>query len=182
MRCLWSVIAAAVVACTTSASAQEQTVSRVASGAPNTDIRVGVYVNVRPDCTSGPLPSIQLTSPPENGKVTVKKARVTATNYKQCLALEVPAFVAFYRSRADFAGVDVLTLEVKFPNGKTQVQRISVTVGSGAPGEVFEQIGCGRARCTWSEDGVDRLPGHTRAPPIGRSKQHIRLFREAANP
>jgi hypothetical protein len=134
MRCLWSVIAAAVVACTTSASAQEQTVSRVASGAPNTDIRVGVYVNVRPDCTSGPLPSIQLTSPPENGKVTVKKARVTATNYKQCLALEVPAFIAFYRSRADFAGVDVLTLEVKFPDGKTQVQRISVTVGSGAPG------------------------------------------------
>jgi hypothetical protein len=134
MRSLWSVIAAAVVACTTSASAQEQTVSRVASGAPNTDIRVGVYVNVRPDCTSGPLPSIQLTSPPENGKVTVKKARVTATNYKQCLALEVPAFIAFYRSRADFVGVDVLTLEVKFPDGKTQVQRISVTVGSGAPG------------------------------------------------
>ena len=130
MRCLWSVIAAAVVACATSASAQEQSVSRVASGAPNTDIRVGVYVNVRPDCTSGPLPS----TPPENGKVTVKKAKVTATNYKQCLALEVPGFVAFYRYRADFVGVDVLTLEVKFPNGKTQVQRISVTVGSGAPG------------------------------------------------
>jgi hypothetical protein len=127
MRCLWSVIAAVVVAFTTSASAQEQSVSRVASGQPNTDIRVGVYVNVR-------LPSIQLTSPPENGKVTVKKARVTATNDKQCLALEVPAFVAFYRSRADFVGVDVLTLEVKFSNGKTQVQRISVTVGSGAPG------------------------------------------------
>ncbi len=89
MRCLWSVIAAVVVACTTSASAQVQSVSRVASGEPDTDIRVGVYVNVRPDCTSGPLPSIQLTSPPENGKVTVKKARVTATNYKQCLALEV---------------------------------------------------------------------------------------------
>ena len=104
MRCLWSVIAAVVVAFTTSASAQEQSVSRVASGQPNTDIRVGVYVNVRPDCTSGPLPSIQLTSPPENGKVTVKKAMVTATNHKQCLALEVPAFVAFYRSRADFVG------------------------------------------------------------------------------
>jgi hypothetical protein len=134
MRCLWSVIAAVVVAFTTSASAQEQSVSRVASGQPNTDIRVGVYFTVRPDCTSGPLPSIQLTSPPENGKVTVKKAMVTATNNKQCLALEVPAFIAFYRSRADFVGVDVLTLEVKFPNGKTQVQRISVTVGNGAPG------------------------------------------------
>jgi hypothetical protein len=135
MRCLWSVIAAAaVVVYITSASAQVQGVSRTASGAPNTDIRVGVYVNVRPDCTSGPLPSIQLTSPPENGKVTVKKATVSATNHKQCLALQVPAFVAFYRSRADFVGVDVLTLEVKFPDGKTQVQRISVTVGTGSPG------------------------------------------------
>jgi hypothetical protein len=89
---------------------------------------------VRPDCTSGPLPSIQLTSPPENGKVTVKKAKVSATNYKQCLALEVPAFVALYRSRADFVGVDALTLEVKFPGGKTEVQRINITVGSGSPG------------------------------------------------
>ena len=99
---LWSVISAVVVvACITSAPAQAQSVNRTASGQPNTDIRVGVYVNVRPDCTSGPLPSIQLTSPPENGKVTVKQAQVTATNYKQCLALQVPGFVAFYRSRTD---------------------------------------------------------------------------------
>jgi hypothetical protein len=134
MHCLWSVVAVVVLGCITPASAQVQNVNRTASGQPDTDIRVGVYVNVRPDCTSGPLPSIQLTSPPENGKVTVKKAKVTATNYKQCLALEVPAFVAFYRSRADFVGVDVLTLEVKFPGGKTQVQRISISVGSGSPG------------------------------------------------
>ena len=83
MRCLWSAVPALVVACISSASAQVQSVNRTASGAPDTDIRVGVYVNVRPDCTTGPLPSIQLTSPPENGKVTVKKAQVTATNYKQ---------------------------------------------------------------------------------------------------
>ena len=75
MRCLCSVISAVVVvACITSAPAQVQSVNRTASGQPNTDIRVGVYLIVRPDCTSGPLPSIQLTSPPENGKVTVKKA------------------------------------------------------------------------------------------------------------
>jgi hypothetical protein len=132
MRRLWSVVAA--VACITSASAQAQSINRAVSGQPGADIRVGVYANIRPDCTSGPLPSIQLTTPPENGKVTVKKATVTATNYKQCLALEVPAFIAFYRSRADFVGVDVLTLEVKFPGGKTEVQRISITIGSGSPG------------------------------------------------
>jgi hypothetical protein len=134
MRRLWSVVTAVVVACITSASAQTQSVNRTVSGQPNTDIRVGVYVSIRPDCTSGPLPSIQLTLPPENGKITVKKAKVTATNFKQCLALEVPAFVASYRSRADFVGVDVLTLEVRFPGGKTEVQRISITVGSGSPG------------------------------------------------
>jgi hypothetical protein len=133
MRSL-SVVGALIVGCTTIASAQVENANRTASGQPDTDIRVGVYVNVRPDCTSGPLPSIRLTSAPENGKVTVKKAKVTATNYKQCLALEVPAFIALYRSRADFVGVDVLTLEVKFPDGKTVVQRISITVGSGSPG------------------------------------------------
>jgi hypothetical protein len=69
-----------------------------------------------------------------NAAAPVKKAKVSATNYKQCLALQVPGFVAFYRSRADFVGVDVLTLEVRSPDGTTQVQRISVTVGTGSPG------------------------------------------------
>jgi hypothetical protein len=95
---------------------------------------VGVYVNVKPDCTSGPLPSIQLISAPENGKVTVKQGKLTGTKYRQCLAIEVPGFIAFYRSRPDFMGVDVLTLEVKFPGGRTELQRISITVGTGSPG------------------------------------------------
>jgi hypothetical protein len=127
-------IAAFLIAGVAPALAQSQTVDRTANGSPGTDIRVGVYVNVKPDCTSGPLPSIQLISAPENGKVTVKQGKVTATNYKQCLAIEVPGFIAFYRSRPDFMGVDVLTLEVKFPGGRTELQRISITVGTGSPG------------------------------------------------
>jgi len=123
-----------ILACSAPVSAQVEAVNRTATGQPGAEIRVGVYVNVRPDCTSGPLPSIRLISAPENGNITVKQGKVTATNYKQCLALEVPGFIAFYRSRPDFAGVDVLTLEVKFPGGKTEVQRISVTVGTGSPG------------------------------------------------
>lgn len=142
----YRLIARTIAVCTLSfiivgsiaAAAQVQTVSRTVKGQPNTDIRVGVYVNVKPDCTSGTLPSIQLTAPPENGKVTVKQGNVTATNYRQCLAIQVPAFVATYRSRPDFAGVDVFTLEVKFPGGRTEVQRISVTVGgSESPGRAI---------------------------------------------
>ena len=58
-----------------------------------------LHANVQPDCTSGPLPSIRLSAPPTNGKVTVKSAKIKATNYKQCLALEVPGFIAFIHRR-----------------------------------------------------------------------------------
>jgi len=140
MKNLWPPAAVLVFALGTAVSvqdvsAQDATVDRTANGQPGKDIQVGVFLNVRPDCTSGPLPGIKLTARPEHGAVTVKKGSVTATNYKQCLALEVPAFVAYYRSKPDFSGVDVMTLEVKYPEGRTEIQRISVTVGSGTPGQ-----------------------------------------------
>jgi len=65
--------------------------------------------------------------------VVVKTAKAKATNYKACLALEVPAYVAFYKSPADFLGNDFLTIEVKFAGGRTEIQKITVTVtGVGA--------------------------------------------------
>jgi len=116
------------------AQTQVQTVERTAKGPTAKDIRVGVYLNVQADCTSGTLPAIRLLNPPANGAVNIKRGKVTATNYKQCLALEVPGFIAFYRSKPDFSGIDVVTIEVKYPGGRTEVQRISVTVGDGAAG------------------------------------------------
>jgi hypothetical protein len=112
---------------------QTQTVERMVKTAPNKDTQIGVYVNVLPDCTSGPLPTIRLASPPSSGKVVVKSAKVKATNYKACLALEVPAYVAFYKSPPEFLGNDVLMIEVKYPGGRTEMQKITVNVaGSGA--------------------------------------------------
>jgi len=118
-----------------SAWAQEKTVERAIRGPADKDIRIGVYVNVQPDCSSGALPTIRLSTPPANGKVTVKSGKVKATNYKQCLALEVPGYVAIYRSAPGFVGADVVTLEVKFPNGRTEIQKITVNVGDGAAGQ-----------------------------------------------
>jgi hypothetical protein len=110
-----------------------RTVERTVKSVPNKDTQIGLYVNVLPDCTSGPLPTIRLVTPPVSGKVVVKSAKVKATNYKACLALEVPAYVAFYRSPPDFLGDDVLTLEVKFAGGRTEIQKITVNVtGVGA--------------------------------------------------
>jgi len=124
---------AALTCWTGVASAQNQMVERSVKAAPNKDTRIGVYLNVQPDCTSGPLPTIRLAAPPASGKVVVKSAKVKATNYKACLALEVPGYVAFYKSPPDFLGDDVLTIEVKYPGGRTELQKITVkVVGDGS--------------------------------------------------
>src|SRR5436190_24003403 len=106
----------------------ETTVERSVRTLPNRDTQIGVFLNVLPDCTSGPLPTIRLVSPPTAGKVVVKTAKAKATNYKACLALEVPAYVAFYKSPPEFLGDDVLTIEVKYAGGRVEIQKITVKV------------------------------------------------------
>ena len=108
-----------------------QSVVRQARGEPGKDIRVGVYINVKQDCSSGPLPTIRLIDKPANGTVTVKSARINAKNYKQCLALTVPGYVAFYKSEPTFNGVDTFSIEIKFPEGRTTTQKLNVTIGRG---------------------------------------------------
>ena len=120
-------IAGAVI----SSAAVGQTVTRSAKGEPGKDIRVGVFINVKQDCSSGPLPTIRLVEKPTNGTVTVKSAKVNAKIYKQCLALETPAYVAFYKSEPTFNGVDSFLIEVKYPEGRTEMQKLNVTVGKG---------------------------------------------------
>ena len=121
-------VAIAVLALGASALAQERTVERRANGQAGKSIRIGVYVNVKPDCTSGPLPTIRLAGTPEHGKVAVKRVKVQATNYRQCLALDVPGYIAFYQSQPGFSGSDRVTLEIKHPDGRIEIQKITVTV------------------------------------------------------
>ena len=135
MKVLSSVTALVLAGLASVALAEEQSrsVERTVRSVPNKDTQIGVYLNVQPDCTSGPLPTIRLLSPPASGKVVVKSAKVKATNYKACLALEVPAYVAFYKSPADFLGNDVMTIEVRYAGGRTEIQKITVNVaGVGA--------------------------------------------------
>jgi hypothetical protein len=70
----------------------QNTVERDVKAAPGKEARVAVYTDIKPDCTSGPLPAIRLASPPAHGAVTIKRGTLKVTNYKQCLATEVPVF------------------------------------------------------------------------------------------
>ena len=130
---LISAILSLVASSNLAASAEK--IEGTAQGETNKDIRIGIYVNIQPDCTSGPLPTIQLVEPPAHGKVTVKKGNVSATNYKQCLALSVPAYVALYRSGRDFLGNDSVLLEVRYPGGKQELQHIVITVRETSAGQ-----------------------------------------------
>jgi len=60
--------------------------------------------------------------------VIVKQGKLRATNVKNCLGMELPAFVAIYRSARDFIGQDRFTLEVIASNGRAQLQQVTVTV------------------------------------------------------
>jgi hypothetical protein len=141
MRGIFVVLAAVALAIgeAGAVSAQDQpqpdgntVVERTFKTLANRDTQIGVFINVRPDCSSGPLPTIRLANPPESGKVVVKSGKMKATNYKACLALEVPAYIAFYKSKPDFFGDDILTIEVKYPGGRTELQKITVkVVGTG---------------------------------------------------
>jgi hypothetical protein len=114
------------------AQAQGESVERQVRAVSGRDVRVGVYIDIKPDCTSGPLPVIRLLAAPSHGAVTVKRGTLKATNLKQCLATEVPALVAMYRAAANFNGTDEFALEVSFANGRKQLQHFRVEISATA--------------------------------------------------
>ncbi len=131
IACAASCLAAwALLAATSTGAVAQQLVERIAKGQPGKDIRIGVYINLEPDCTSGPLPALRLVGRPANGAVIIKRGRVTGTNYKHCLAVEVPGFVAFYRSKPGFTGVDEAVIEVRYPKGRAETQRIKILISA----------------------------------------------------
>ncbi len=139
---------------------------------PDACRRVAVYTNIQPDCTSGPLPAIRLVAPPAHGTVSVKRGMLKATNFKQCLATEVPVFVAIYRPAEGFAGIDEFELEVGVAGGRKQRQHFGVTVaGSPGGGPGFNRRGgardaaeCGRRNIAQSLQTIDGyiLVAHSR--------------------
>jgi len=126
--------AAALCASVLAAQAQGNLIERAVKAAPGRDARVGVYADIRPDCTAGPLPAIRLVTPPAHGAVSVKRGTLKATNFKQCLATETPAFVAFYRAKDGFSGTDEFALEVAWASGRKELQHFRVTVGNNPAG------------------------------------------------
>ncbi|MGB6542557.1 MAG: hypothetical protein WBF03_17005 [Xanthobacteraceae bacterium] len=129
----WLAAVALLCVSALAAGAQDAT-ERQVKAAPGRDNRVAVYTNIQPDCTSGPLPAIRLVAAPAHGAVTVKRGVLKATNFKQCLATEVPVFVAVYRPAEGFSGLDEFELEVSLAGGRKQRQHFRVNVSANPGG------------------------------------------------
>lgn len=93
-------------------------------------VRIGAYFNVKPNCTTGPVPVLRLAEQPQAGRVVIKRANIRVTNAGECLSAEVPGYVAFYQSRPNFSGADKVVIEVRLPNRSTaiNIQRITINV------------------------------------------------------
>jgi hypothetical protein len=135
MHRYWIGAALYFFAATPHAGAQSALIEHTVKVAPGQNVRVGIYTSIRPDCTSGPLPAIRLARPPAHGVVSVKRAMLKATNVKQCLAIDVPAFVAFYRAAQDFSGADEFELEVTFSGGNKELQNFHVSAAGANGGQ-----------------------------------------------
>jgi len=131
MRASWFAAALFIFAAPQLVCAQTNAVEHAIKAASGQTVRVGIYTSIRPDCTSGPLPGIRLAHAPAHGIVSVKRATLKATNVKQCLAIDVPAFVAFYRAAANFNGADEFELEVTFAGGRKEIQSFRVSIAGG---------------------------------------------------
>ena len=105
------------------------TVERTVTAEAGKTARIGVYINLKPDCTSGALPILRLIEPPQGGRVVIKRAKIQVTNAGACLGTDAPGYVAFYQSRPDFSGADKIAIEIKLPDRDTvRVQKITINV------------------------------------------------------
>jgi hypothetical protein len=141
MRAIAALGTALILCSTVLVSAQEKqeppastpensgTIERTVAAETGKETRIGVYLNLKPDCTSGALPILRLTHAPQGGRVLIKRSKIQVTNAGACLSAEAPGYVAFYQSRPDFSGADKIAIEIKLPDRDTvRVQKITINV------------------------------------------------------
>src|ERR671910_526812 len=66
------------------ASAQSNSAYRSADAVADKAERLGVYGNVQKDCTSGPLPTVRVVTPPKHGELNVRSGTLKAGRITRC--------------------------------------------------------------------------------------------------
>jgi hypothetical protein len=96
---------------------------------------LGVYGNVQKDCTSGPLPTIRVVTPPQHGELNVRSGTLKAGRITRCPTLAAKAQGVFYKANPAFKGTDEVSYEVKSASGKIETHTVRVTVKDAQPSD-----------------------------------------------
>jgi hypothetical protein len=129
-------LACALVLSGTAALAQTNTAYRstdVVAGKPH---RLGVYGNVQKDCTSGPLPTVRVVTPPKHGELNVRSGKLKAGRISRYPKLEATAQGIFYKPNPAYKGADEVSYEVKSASGKVESHTVRITVKEAIPADV----------------------------------------------
>jgi hypothetical protein len=82
-----SPLACALVLFGTAALAQTNSAHRSAEAIAGKSHRLGVYGDVLEDCTSGPLPTVRVLTPPKQGELNVRSGKPKAGRISRCPSL-----------------------------------------------------------------------------------------------
>ena len=121
LACILVLSASAALAQTNSAHRSAD----VVAGKPH---RLGVYGNVQKDCTSGPLPTVWVVTPPRHGELNVRSGKLKAGRISRCPKLEATAQGIFYKASPTYKGADEVSYEVRSASGKVESHTVRITV------------------------------------------------------
>src|SRR5215204_4272012 len=117
------------------ASAQSNRAYRSADGIAGKSERLGVYGNVQKDCTSGPLPTVRVVTPPKHGELNVRSGKLKVGRISRCPKLEATAQGVFYKPNSTYKGTDEVSYEVKSASGKVESHTVKITVKEATPAD-----------------------------------------------
>lgn len=121
-------LAGALVLSATAALAQANSAYRSTDAVAGKTHRLGVYGNVQKDCTSGPLPTVRVVTPPKHGELNVRSGKLKAGRISRCPKLEPTAQGVFYKANPTYKGTDEVSYEVRSASGKVESHTVRISV------------------------------------------------------
>jgi hypothetical protein len=128
-------LAGTLVLFAAAALAQSNSAYRSADAVAGKLHRLGVYGTVQKDCTSGPLPTIRVVTPPKHGELNVRSGKLKAGRISRCPKLEATAQGIFYKPNPTYKGADEVSYEVKSASGKVESHTVRITVKEATPAD-----------------------------------------------
>jgi hypothetical protein len=94
-----------------------------------------VYGNVQKDCTSGPLPTVRVVTPPKHGELNVRSGTLKVGRITRRPELAPKAQGIFYKASPGYKGPDEVSYEVRSASGKVEAHTVRITVKDASPAD-----------------------------------------------